>query len=121
MGIQRRGGMCAGGPCESTILVERSGLVHVSAKPPNQLGMVPPDLLAALVQQIDAADFDEMRTHPFTGTCPTAFDGQEIVFEFATADSVERIESCRIQIDYSSPLFTAVADAVGQYVSLPTE
>jgi hypothetical protein len=121
MAVQTRGGMCPAGACETTYYVERDGLVHVSAKPPNQLGVVPAEELAALVQAIDTTDFDEVRSHPFTGTCPTAFDGQELVFEFATGNGVERIESCRVAIDYSSPLFSAVANALGEYAGMATE
>ena len=121
MAVQSRGGMCIEGACESTIYVERSGLVHQAAKPPNELGIVPADALAELEQQIATTDFNELRSHPFTGMCPTAVDGQELVFEFATADGVERIESCQIEVDYSTPLFGAVVNAVGQFVGLPTD
>jgi hypothetical protein len=119
MAVQTRGGFCPAGACETTILVERDGLVHQAAKPPNNLGLVPAEALAELEQQILAADYEEIRSHPFTGFCPTAFDGQELIFEFAGPEGPERIESCRVEVDYSSPLFSAVAAAVGTYVALP--
>jgi len=118
MAVQSRGGMCMEGMCETTIYLERDGLVHVAAKPPNELGMVPAETMAQLAAQIEAADFDEIRSHPFTGTCPTAFDGPEFIFEFQTADAVERIESCQTAVDFASPLFNAVVAAVGNYVPL---
>ncbi len=121
MAVQTRGGMCPEGACETTIYVERDGLIHQAAKLPNQLGLVPATALTELEQQIAATDFDEVRSHPFTGNCPTAFDGQEVVFEFATTQGVERIESCQVAIDYASPLFSAVVNAVGQYVGLQTD
>jgi hypothetical protein len=118
MAAQSRGGMCIEGMCETTIYLERNGLIHSAAKPPNELGIVPAETMAELEAQIAAADFDEIRSHPFTGTCPTAFDGQEVVFEFQTADGVERIESCQSAVDFASPLFKAVATAVGAYLPL---
>ena len=120
MAIQTRGGLCAPGACESTVLVERDGLVHLTAKPPNELGVVPAEQLAELEHQIAVADYDEIRSHPFTGFCPTAFDGQEIVFEFAGPAGPERIESCQVEIHYASPLFSAVVAAVGTFVAIPT-
>ncbi|HYI23270.1 MAG TPA: hypothetical protein VEX62_11590 [Candidatus Limnocylindrales bacterium] len=95
MAVQSRGGMCIEGSCESTVYVERDGLVHMAAEPPNELGIVPAEAMAELERQIAQADFAELRSHPFTGMCPTAVDGQELVFEFATASGVERMSHAR--------------------------
>ena len=119
MAVTTRGGLCAPGTCNATTLVERDGLVHISTKPPNQLGVVPADKLAALEQQIAVADYEEIRSHPFTGTCPTAFDGLELVYEFNAPAGIELIESCQVEIDYESPLFSAVVDAIGAFGAIP--
>jgi hypothetical protein len=120
LSVETRGGLCPGGPCGTTLFVERDGRVHQAAKPPNDLGVVPADALAALDETIRSTDFAAVRSHPFTGQCPTAFDGAEFIFEFGTPNGVERIASCEVEIDYGSPLFVAVADAVGPFVALPT-
>lgn len=117
--VTTRGGLCAAGACESTIFIERDGRVHFAAKPPNDLGVVPPEQLAALASAIDATDFAELRSHPFTGTCPTAWDGQETVFDFGTAGGVEQVASCATAIDWTSPLFVAVADALRPFAVIP--
>lgn len=119
MAIETRGGMCVEGACSSVLFVDRDGRVHMAAKPPNELGVVPSDELAALEEAIRTTDFSELRSHPFTGTCPTAWDGQEVVFEFDAPTGVERIEGCQVEIDYDAPLFVAVARAVGPFMSLP--
>jgi hypothetical protein len=121
MAVISRGGMCPAGACESAFIVERDGLVHLAAKPPNDIGQVLPDDLAALEQAIAAADYEEIRSHPFTGMCPTAVDGQELVFEFNAPAGIERIESCRVAVDYSDPLFKAVDKAIGAYVGIAHE
>lgn len=118
--VSARGGLCPGGTCETSIFVERDGRVHQAAKPPNDLGEVDPAALVALEQAIGATDFAELRSHPFTGQCPTAFDGQELIFEFGTPTAVERIATCEVEVDFGSPLFVAVAAAVGQYIALPS-
>ena len=117
--VQMRGGMCIDGPCDSAVILDRDGRVHSAAKPPNELGTVAPDQIAALQTAIAATDFDELRTHPFTGECPVAFDGQELIYEFATAAGTQRLASCEVEIDYGSPLFIAVANALGAFIPLP--
>ena len=119
LSVQTRGGECVDGPCGTTIVVERDGRVHQAAKPPNELGTLWPETLASLEAAIGSADFAEIRSHPFTGECPTAYDGQEIVFEFGTPGGVERIATCEVAVDFGSPPFAAVAAAVGSYVALP--
>jgi hypothetical protein len=118
--VTTRGGRCPGGTCEESIFVERDGRVHQAAKPPNDLGVVPAEAMAALDAAVQATDFAAIRSHPFTGQCPTEFDGQEVVFEFGAPSGIERISWCEVEIDYGSPLFVAVASAVGPFIALPT-
>jgi len=73
--VETRGGLCVDGPCGTTIIIERDGRIHEAAKPPNDIGTVPPGALAALDAAIGTTDFAALRSHPFTGECPTAFDG----------------------------------------------
>lgn len=117
--VETRGGLCADGPCGTTVFVERDGTVHQAAKPPNELGVVPDAALAALDEAIRTSDFAELRSHPFTGTCPTAVDGQEIVFEFGAPGGIERIATCEVEVDFNAQLFVAVTNAVGPFISLP--
>jgi hypothetical protein len=118
--VEIRGGECPAGACETTVTLERDGRVHQAAKPPNDLGVVPPAHLAALDAAIKATDFAALRSHPFTGECPTAHDGQEIIFAFGTPDGVERISTCEVAVDFGQPLFVAVSTALGPFVPLPT-
>jgi hypothetical protein len=117
--VETRGGLCADAPCGTTIFIERDGRVHQAAKPPNDLGNVPPAELAALDAAVRTTDFTALRSHPFTGQCPTAVDGQEVVFEFGAPTGTQRIATCEVDVDLGSPLFLAVSAAVGPYLSLP--
>jgi hypothetical protein len=117
--VQVRGGECVEGPCGTTVVLERDGRVHGAAKPPNDLGIVPPAALAALALAINTTDFTAMRNHPFTGECPTNFDGQELVFEFGAPTGLQRIASCEVEIDFGSPLFVAIGVALGPFIPLP--
>jgi hypothetical protein len=118
--VETRGGLCVNGPCGTTIVIERNGRVHQAAKPPNDLGIVPPAALAALDAAIRTTDFAALTSHPFTGECPTAFDGHEIVFEFGAPGGVQRIATCEVDVDLGSPLFVALSTALAPLVLLPT-
>ena len=118
--VETRGGACLAAPCGTTVIVERDGRVHLAAKPPNDLGVVPPAQLAALDSLIRSTDLAAIRSHPFTGQCPTAYDSQEVVLEFGAPGGVQRIASCEVEVDWRQPLFVAVSIALGPFVPLPT-
>ena len=120
LSVEVRGGMCANGPCDETVTLERDGRVHGATKPPNDLGVVPAAQLATLKTLIAASDFSAIKGQPFTGQCPTAFDGQEVVMDFATAAGIQHIDSCQVDVDWGHPLFVAVSTALGPFIALPT-
>ena len=117
--VEMRGGMCPAAACDSSVILDRDGRVHSAAKPPNDLGRVDSDALASLTAAIQATDWAALRSRPFTGECPTALDGQELVFEFGVGTGTQRIASCEVDIDWGHPLFVAVGVALGKWVALP--
>jgi hypothetical protein len=119
MTVQMRGGMCPAGACDQTITLDRNGRAHGAAKPPNDLGVVPARAMAALTAAIQATDYAALRSRPFTDVCPIAFDGQELIFEFAVGAGTQRIASCEVAIDWGHPLFVAVGVALGAWVPMP--
>ncbi len=68
---------------------------------------------------IGITDFEAIRSQPFLGTCPTAFDGQELVYTVETAHGPERIASCDVEVDPQAPLFTAIHSILGDSVPMP--
>jgi hypothetical protein len=97
-------------------VIERSGRVHQVDPEPLEMGTARPDIIVALTAAVDGADYDAIRSVPFTGECPVHVDGQEIIYEFATDTGVERIASCETEVDPGHPLFAAVEAALA---SLP--
>ena len=114
-----RGGECPEGMCGSTIVIERDGGVHRLAPDPAELGTVPPKALAALDTLVRTTNFDAIRARPFTGTCPMAYDGQEVIYEFGTPGGSERIASCETEIDPDQPVFAAVSAALRAIAAEP--
>jgi hypothetical protein len=119
--VETRGGHCVAGTCGSIVVLDSDGRVRTASEPPIELGTVPSEDVTGLVALIEATDFEAIRAHPFTGTCPVAFDGQEVVYEFTTSDGVERIESCVTEVDPRHALFEAVAGILGSYISQPLQ
>ncbi|HJP89365.1 MAG TPA: hypothetical protein VJ850_10060 [Candidatus Limnocylindrales bacterium] len=117
--VTMRGGECPAGACEQSVIVERDGRVHAAAKPPNDLGQVPPETMAALTAAVNQTDFAAVKSHPFTGQCPTVVDGQELVFEFNVGTTTQRIASCEVDIRWGSPLFVAIGTALGEWIPIP--
>ena len=117
--VQMRGGMCPDGACDSRIVLERDGRVHDGKTPQTVLGRVTPNSYAALYAAIQRADFAAMKSKPFTGECPVAFDGQEQAFEFTVAGRTQRLASCEVDIDWGSPLFLALVGAMGEWIAIP--
>jgi len=118
--VETRGGECFAAPCGMTVTLERDGSVHSAAKPPNALGTVSPEQLRTLSTLIATTDFAVIRARPFTGECPTAFDGQEVVFVFTTPSGPQRIATCEVEVDFGLPLFVALSTALGPIVPIPT-
>jgi hypothetical protein len=117
--VTMRGGECAMGPCDQTVVLDRDGRVHSAAKPPNDLGQVPANVMTTVTAAIQQTDFAALKSHPFTGECPVNFDGQELIFEFNVGSTTQRIASCEVAIDWGHPLFVALATALGEWLAMP--
>ena len=117
--VEMRGGMCPEGMCQSTVILERDGRVHAAAKPPNDLGIVPRAAMEVLTAAVQATDYAALKSKRFTGECPVAFDGPELIFEFGAPGATQRIASCEVDIDWGHPLFVAVGAALGEWIPLP--
>jgi hypothetical protein len=110
--VTTRGGECFDGPCGDTFVIERAGSVHRTTHGEAEIGQVPADIIGRLDAAIKTTDFDAVRAVPFDGECPTAFDGQEILYAFGAPGGVETIASCESRIDPAHPAFAAVDAAL---------
>jgi hypothetical protein len=107
--VELVGGECPAGACDRRINVHLDGRLHETAPIDRTVGHVPPELIEALKVEMDRANFRQIRSNPFTGECPTAVDGQEIIYTFHLPTGDEEIRSCTVAIDPNHPLFQAVA------------
>lgn len=108
--IRTNGGLCRSGTCWSEKQIRADGTDHAADGTGAQKnGTLDPAQVAELTQLIAVANFDEIRAQPFTGTCPIAYDGQELIYTFQTLSGPQTIASCTVGIDKNSPLFKHIA------------
>jgi hypothetical protein len=100
------------GACGGVVVIDADGRVHTGPPENEELGVVPEATLGGLATEIEQADFAAIKSRPFTDTCPIAFDGQQVIYTFATPSGDERIDSCEVIVDPANPLFAAVQAAL---------
>lgn len=112
--VEAHGGMCPDAECRSVIAIEADGLVHQLEPDQVEIGRVSAAAVDAYHAALAVTDFAAIRSRPFRGECPTAFDGQELVYRFSTVHGPERIASCEVEVDPQHPLFAAVNAILGR-------
>jgi hypothetical protein len=115
--VETRGGECPDGPCGSLIDIGSDGSVHQVRPADVDLGTIPKAELDALTAEIERANFPLIESRPFTGECPTSFDGQETIYTFHLPTGDEAIATCKVAIDPNHPLFLAVAAAMRTFMT----
>jgi hypothetical protein len=110
--VETRGGECPSGTCDRLLNIEADGRIHEVIPKDRVLGTAPPEVIDALRVEVEQADYPKIRSRPFTGTCPIAFDGQETIYTFHVTTGDREIASCTVAIDPADPLFVAVDAAL---------
>jgi hypothetical protein len=114
--VEAHGGRCVEGECRRVFAIESDGLVHQLEPDEADIHRVTDETIDVYRAALSITDFNAIRSKPFTGECPTAFDGMEVVYTFATPSGPERIASCEVEIDRQAPLFVAVDAILGANV-----
>ena len=77
--VTRHGGLCVTGrECRSTLRIDDT-TISGDGFAPRRLKAIE---RVALLRAIGKLDANYLRTHPFAGTCPTAYDGSETIYRF---------------------------------------
>ena len=117
--VMTRGGECKDGPCGSLVAISNDGHVRQVKPEAIEVGTLNADTLTALQSAIATTDFEAIQAVPFTGECPTNFDGQEVIWEFAAPSGPVRIASCEVQVDPTAPVFVGVSEALASVGATP--
>ena len=101
--IYYHGGLCVSGEeCRSIKTITADGKVMIDGK---LAGNLTGGQLSNLKQVLSATDYNSIGTQKFIGTCPTAYDGEEVVFSFYPQGIERSYASCDVEIDESLPVF----------------
>ena len=108
MTIYSHGGLCLYGECISNITIYTDGTLRYETGDREGEMMLNPREIADLATAIYEADYDVLRSEPFTELCPTTYDGQETIFTFHIREVEEIISSCEYLIDEGAPIFAVI-------------
>lgn len=110
--VHATGGMCVYGACDSEWRVLNDGSYSYTMGGKEYGGNYTQADMAELRELIRVTNFREVKSKPFTGTCPIAYDGQKLTYNFYTEK--ETIDSCEVAIDPRSPLFLHIEKLLNQ-------
>jgi hypothetical protein len=96
--LHRRGGRCRTGLCEAVLTIRANGSVKYSDGATTAGTILSSKDTSALSKLIEATKDDPTTLPKFTGTCPTAYDGQERVFVLHRKAGVRTFAECSVQI-----------------------
>lgn len=105
------GGLCPYGVCTSQWELSRDGsyfYITGSESTSSIEGGVSVNIVNDLEQLIAETDFDAIKNDLFTDICPTAYDGQEVTYQFFLDERVENISTCVYNLAGSSELIRAI-------------
>lgn len=94
--VEARGGECPQGMCSTRYDVYSDGRV---VRDDGATDAMDANVAARLTELVEAADWTAILARPFTGECPTAYDGQERVYTFWPAAGEVTVASCSVQVD----------------------
>jgi hypothetical protein len=109
LSVETKGGECPSGMCTRLVNVEGDGRLHEVIPLDQVIGQASPALVEALQVEIERANYQLILSRPFTGTCPTAYDGQQLIYTFHLPTGDRTVDTCKVAVDPNHPLFVAVS------------
>lgn len=109
--VRFEGGLCPESVCSTTYTFHENGEVMMNGEVRLTLNE---NRVNNLKELISEANFEDIRSNPFSGTCPSAYDGREATYTFYPEDKQEIIPSCTYNIDDTMPLFAEVGRIIDQ-------
>jgi hypothetical protein len=110
------GGLCPDGPCRSAFAVRGDGRWEATDKDVVVAdGSVPTATLNDLAVATETTGL--LSAPAFTGTCPTAFDGVEVIYRWTSPDgAAHQVSACDRQVPADDPLVLALDAAEAAWV-----
>lgn len=104
------GGMCPNGECESTFAVSSDGAWYLVSSTMNRSGWLAPATVASLTSAVTSTSI--LSAPAFTGTCPIAYDGSEVIYSWRDGSgTTQTVSACDKAVSDDDPLVVALAQA----------
>jgi hypothetical protein len=109
--VRKQGGLCVNAGCFSQVTISFIGksllgqYEYTDSSGKKATGRIQPAQMSKLTRLIGNTNFAQIKSRPFQGTCPIAFDGPETIYFFRKAQGVEELPECKFEIDRNAPLF----------------
>lgn len=121
--VIQTGGLCPYGGCYGEVTIKRDGDYTLAQGYGPLATVLRKDHLsqaeiAELIKLIRGTDFQKVKLRRLKGTCPTAYDGAEVIYVFDLPTGVEIISSCAYTLDDAWPLFKYTSELVSRIYSL---
>jgi hypothetical protein len=107
------GGLCMPGQfCSSVYKIGADGTLIANGEKQTSLTQ---SELTTLKNQIIATDYNAIKSRKFTGTCPVAYDGQEVTYTFYLSNGTTQVlPSCTYEIDEENGVFKTIQDILSK-------
>lgn len=119
--IKSVGGLCSEGPCGSIVSIYQNSAYTIENSDKSKIdGVVSKEQITNLATVIQNTDFNLIKAKKFIGLCPTANDGQELIYTFYPQHEV--LSTCVYELDSKTPLFQTIYQVLAEiYSQLPNE
>ncbi len=118
--VETSGGLCVTGACSSTLKLKQGGSWTLRVGNQTSYGDLPAGPEGLVVATILHSQRSDLVSGPFTGTCPTAYDGQQTVWTLRRSDKDIMVDSCKDQIRPHAAFFKALATAAASGWQAPS-
>lgn len=106
--VRKSGGFCPDNQCFSELTILQNGTYRYEDAQKTGTGKLSRRAFTQLKRRLARLNIEQVRSKPFTGTCPIAYDGPETFYRFLIGNTVEEISDCKSAIDPQDPLFQQI-------------
>jgi uncharacterized low-complexity protein len=114
--LELASGKCGEGLCRRKYVINQAGLLRITDQEGKTVDkLIAREDLAALVEQINNADYKTLYANRTEGSCPSDSGGEDHTYTFYTARGSRMISNCAIKIDPTAQPFARFQEILGKY------
>ncbi len=103
--VRKSNGFCMQNRCYGELIILENGTYRYEDATKAAHGKLDRRAFARFKRKLAQVNLDKVKSKPFKGLCPSAYDAPETSYLFLTGNTVEQISECQYEIDLRDPLF----------------